>query len=767
MSTQLRLFMRSLAARYALVLVVLLALALRLLLWSRPLHQLANDEVEYVTVARDLLAGRGWQFYEHYHWLRAPLYPLFLAASLALAGGDLHRAALPNIVLSVATVYLSYRLALLLVGRRAALLAALFTAILWTTATFASLYMSETLFTFLLTGGLLCLVSATDGRWTWGIAAGVLFGLATLTRSIALVFLPIAALWLLLRRPTGHTAPQRRALCSLLFVLCSVLVIAPWTIRNSLAYGRPILVETGLSYNLWAFNEPREDQDTIFRTLERIPNPAERSAYATAKGLARLREDPAILLRKLWPNWIYLWRVKPIQDRFLMESYYADVDLPLFAAALIFDDALYLLIALAGIAGLAFCGRPDRGGDETVLRDQRSTTALQVSTAASAAEQSARRAARSCQRSPIPDPRWLIVAWLLYVIATVLLTHGEARYRHLLFPALIPYAAWALVRVWGRRRWAEESAHAGADGQAESEGLAVKQATTPGASATTRWPHILPLLPQLLVLLLWALILWPALVYYPWAWAGQHTARGWHTLVGDIAWATGARAAALHAYERAIQARETPDAWLRLGDAARALGDRQRALSAYRAASALAPPYIAAGVRRGDLLRELGDLPRARQAFDVDYADPQQVVDWAWRELRPTPQARLDIGDGLDFGYVGGVYPAEVVQGATARWTNGHGALRLRGAGGGPLLLRLRLAAPRPDRSPVPAQICALERCRSLSIGPEWRVYSVPLQGVDMPALTVEIRSTTFVAPDGRQLGVLIDHAEVVTLGRN
>src|SRR4051794_13442734 len=83
--------------------LLLLALGLRLLLWSQPLHQLANDEVEYVTVARDLLAGRGWQFYDHYHWLRAPLYPLFLAASLWLAGGDLHRAALPNIALSVAT----------------------------------------------------------------------------------------------------------------------------------------------------------------------------------------------------------------------------------------------------------------------------------------------------------------------------------------------------------------------------------------------------------------------------------------------------------------------------------------------------------------------------------------------------------------------------------------------------------------------------------------------------------------------------------------
>src|SRR3954453_4381851 len=86
---------------FSILLILLLALALRLLLWSQPLHQLANDEVEYVTVARDLLAGRAWQFYQHYHGLRAPLYPLFLAGSLWLAGGD-PSPGLPSISLSLA-----------------------------------------------------------------------------------------------------------------------------------------------------------------------------------------------------------------------------------------------------------------------------------------------------------------------------------------------------------------------------------------------------------------------------------------------------------------------------------------------------------------------------------------------------------------------------------------------------------------------------------------------------------------------------------------
>jgi 4-amino-4-deoxy-L-arabinose transferase-like glycosyltransferase len=731
---------------------LLLALALRVLLWSRPLHQLANDEVEYVAVARDLLAGRGWQFYQHYHWLRAPLYPLFLAGSLWLAGGDpstgeaLHRAALPNIAISVATVYLSYRLALVLVGRRAAPLAALLTAILWTLATFASLYMCETLFTFLFMAGLLCLLgsgsqpAAEPGdspglslprlavlhRLPWpAIGAGLFFGLATLTRSISLLFLPIAALWLLFRqppmiddrRPAGFARKSWSAIASRLcmpaaFLLAAALAIAPWTIRNYIAYGRPILVETGLSYNLWAFNEPLEDQQTIFQVLENIPNPADRSDYATAKGLARLRQDPAIIARKLWPGWIYLWRVKAIEDRFIQESYYGDIGLPMFVTALIFDDLLYWVIALAGIAGLVLY----RSG---------------------AQHDSWLRSAIDRLRSILGRPKSLLIAWLAYALPTILVTHAETRYRQFLFPILIPYAAWALVQVW--RQPSERPSRLSAwFGVAGSGRLLVIAALS--VSIVTVW-----------------------VVYYPREWASQNLGRGWHALAAQLAWAAGNRDAALREDERAIAVKETPDGWIQLGDHARAAGDSRRALSAYRAAVALTPPYVAAVAHLGDMLRGLGDPAAARRAFIGDYVDQQRLADWSWRELGPAPQRLLDVGGGLDFGYIGGVYAAEQQQGASARWTRDRAFLRLGASGpaNARTTLRLRLAAPRPDGKPALVQVCLLGRCHLLSVGPTWRTYLLPFDITSDRPLLVELRGDTFEAPEGRRLGVLIDWADI------
>ncbi|MBC8078546.1 MAG: glycosyltransferase family 39 protein, partial [Chloroflexales bacterium] len=525
----------------ALLAIVLLALALRLALWAQPPHQLANDEIEYVTVARDLLAGRGWQFYEHYHWLRAPLYPLFLAGSLWLAGGNLHAAALPNIALSAASVALAYTLARELGGtRRAALLAALVAAALFTLATFASLYMAETLFGFLFAAGLLLLLRwrRTGKLWALGLA-GALLGLATLTRSAPLVFLPLVVLWIAFVRIKGERqmVKGRQLVATVLWPICLFtmtfcLVLLPWTLRNCAAYGRCILVETGLSYNLWAFNEPRASEETIFQTLESIPNPAARADYATAKGLERLREDPAIIARKLWPNWRDLLRVKPIEDRFILPTYYADPPPLVFLGALLLDDALYAVVLVAGIVGL------------WRLRDLRA--------------------------------RLLCAAWVASFVATTLLTHGEGRYRHFLYPLLIPCAALALA-------------------SARSSLIAHR------SSFIVRRVRSLILHPSSFILYgLLALVAYTIAIHYPWQYAIGGAARSADQLTGDVALWRGDAAGATSLYERAIAAAETPDSWLRLGLARNAAGDDAGALSAYRAASQLAPNYIAPHARRAD-----------------------------------------------------------------------------------------------------------------------------------------------------------------------
>lgn len=673
--------------------ILLIALALRLALWAQPLHLPANDEVEYVRVATDLLEGRGWSFYSEYRWLRAPLYSLFLAGSLWLAGGDLHLAALPNLGLSVLLVGLIFALTRELAPQRRttpALIAAGAAALLFTYATFASLYMSETLFAVLFTASLLILLRwarAGAQGWIRPIGAGLLFGLACLTRSAPLTFAPFVMLWMIWmvieRRPVagGWRALRQPQVYipALLFALLVTLTIAPWTLRNCRAYSACILIETGLSYNLWAFSEPRESFDTIHQTLEAILDPVERAAFASERGMERLREDPAIMLRKLPSNWIITWTIKPIQDRFLLADYRADPPPVVFLGSLLFDDLLYLLALSMALPGLA----------AMVLRRHRGAL--------------------------------LVLLWPPMFVATALITHGETRYRHFFWMLLLAYAAIGLD-LWRR--------------------------------GELRLPRPL----AVGTLALWVTLMIPLLGWYPWQWASDGAMRSVYRQIGDLRVAIGDLPGAQAAYFAALRADPTADGWITLGDVARRQGDLATAEAAYRAARDAAQGYPAGWVRLGDLLRQQGRTNEARDAFLGQFVDAQQITDWAYRSLNTLPAQRIDSGNLLDNGYLGGVFPPELIDGGDMRWTRSTAEVRLAMPTTGTVVVRLRAAAPRPDGIPVVVRICTAAACARITLGSEMRIVQVVLPAA--PGL-LTLHSPTFRAGDGRALGMMLDWIEI------
>lgn len=674
--------------RWTLASILVLALGVRLLLWRLPTHLPGNDENEYLAVAQDLLAGRGWRFYDSYPWLRAPLYPLYLAGCLWLAGGDVQWALLPNILLSTLHIYLLWLLGRALAARtdraeQVGLCTAACGAALLTLATFANLWMSETLWNTLWTLALLLVLRWwRSPDWRGAALAGIVIGLATLTRSLPLLFLPILAAWMLWR------VRERRGLLHVaaLVAVC-FLVIAPWTLRNWRAYGAPILVETGFAYNLWAFSEPPLDLGQINTILAAIPNPVERANYASAQGRALLAADPGILLRKPWPNTIYLWRVKPIQDRFIQQNYYSDVRLPYFIAALVFDDAWYWVLLLLATIGIGRAQRDGRLG--------------------------------------------LALAWLGYVMGSTMWTHGEARYRHFMWPILLAYAGQMLAR-----------------------------AHTPT-----------PRRQRLAAAMVGATLLAIVVVFYPWAWAQQNLTRGWlHYQAGRAAAAgDGARAEAL-----ALQALETapsPDSWIALGRIKAANGDHASATQAFRAAVNDKRDYPPATLALGAHLLATNEPAAAQAAWANPYVDQQTLLDWGWRERIQVAPTYINIGDGLDIGLVTGVFPSEALLGAQVRWTNGAATLRL--AAGSARILTLRLADPRPANAPpANTQLCVgPKQCIALQLGSEWRIVHVPLPARE-GEWQLTLRSTpwqpaaTGVSTDKRQLGIVLDWANVEPLAR-
>ena len=309
---------------WPLLLALGVGLALRVALWGRlPRLGFVGDEAEYLASADWLALGRGFAWHTQYLWTRAPLYPLFLAAHIALFGRALEPIFVTQTALSLLNVALVYLLTLQIGGgrRAAAGIAALLAALYLPLAIYAQLLLSETLFIALLLGAFLCLGAwggqkakgkrqEPDGaarRWlapsTLLLAAsGVLLGLATLTRGLTLGFMPILAgwlLWMLLKhRQKGQSwRPIAAQFCLLPFAFCITLV--PWSVYASRAYGGLVVVDTTGAFNLLlgartAFDGKRDDAPTRNFVLALLPQPGRTSAERVALLAPRRAEDGSL-----------------------------------------------------------------------------------------------------------------------------------------------------------------------------------------------------------------------------------------------------------------------------------------------------------------------------------------------------------------------------------------------------------------------------------------------------------------------------------------
>lgn len=259
------------AAIACVALGLVLRLAFGLLYWQG--KPLTHDEREYLALAANLAAGRGFTTdlpHEPPHPLadrfdRAPLYPLFLAPLVAL-DPDLREGRLPaDVPVSVkvaqglvgaVTVWLIALLARRLAGNGAATVSALIAAVYPPLVWMCAYALSEALAAALAMAAVLALGTALDRRGAPGedaapvkyiLAGGALLGLATLVRPATLLALPLVALYLLARRRVG---------LAILLVVGAAVVIAPWTLRNVREHGQVVLVSAQGGVNFWIGNHP-------------------------------------------------------------------------------------------------------------------------------------------------------------------------------------------------------------------------------------------------------------------------------------------------------------------------------------------------------------------------------------------------------------------------------------------------------------------------------------------------------------------------------
>jgi hypothetical protein len=184
---------------------------------------------------------------------RPPLYPALIAATTALGGATATPVRLAQAIIGTLAGLVLYRWLRGHVGHRGALLSTAlwclhpvligYTHLLWTETVFLSM-----LIFFLATA---LPVDALSTRRT--AAAGLLFGLTALIRSVLTPVFWLAPLFVLVQ-PSRFALRDRPLLRTVVFLSAFGVTMAPWVAHNVAVEGRPILTETTHGYNLWKGN---------------------------------------------------------------------------------------------------------------------------------------------------------------------------------------------------------------------------------------------------------------------------------------------------------------------------------------------------------------------------------------------------------------------------------------------------------------------------------------------------------------------------------
>jgi hypothetical protein len=336
---------------------------------GKPLN---NDEIEYLQLGRSVAAGQGFTYApaagEHLDaagYGRAPLFPFFVSVMAGVTSPATLIPALKAVQsgLGALAVWLLARVARRAAGPRAqevtAWIAALYPPLVW----LPSFLFSESLYVVLALANVLLLdvalanSEAPGGRKTAGLAvAGVLAGLAALTRPAHVFFVGVTVLWLLARR---------RLVWAAAFAAAALLTIAPWTLRNYVTYGRPVLIASEGGITFWTGNHllsPGEG-DMAANPAIKLESQRLRDAHPglTAEELEPIYYREALGTIAAHPAWwlglegrkfFYLWI--PIGPSYLLHS-------RVFLAATWVSYGLVAPLGLFGLWRLARSASPPRG----------------------------------------------------------------------------------------------------------------------------------------------------------------------------------------------------------------------------------------------------------------------------------------------------------------------------------------------------------------------------------------------------------------------
>lgn len=418
--------LHQMTTRRWLALIVLLAVGARVAFLILFGHTLSLETSGYDAYAVNLLDGRGFTRFDDRSGDSdlPPLYPAFLVGVYTILGRDPIAVAVAQTALDAVTVVLICAIGRRVAGPLTGLLAAAFYG-LYPYLLFQNLTVNDTaVFIFLLALGIWLAYRVRDSRrWLDTVALGAVFGLGALTKTLIVLVLPLLALWWW-RRLGLREAIRLGAIAA----AALVIVLTPWSVRNTRLHGAFVLVSTNGGSNLHQGNNAcvadylaRGWDAQWVNCIELAPpelSEVEADRWHRQQAIDWLRENPGEWPRLFWTKLWVLWSpaIMPYDlppDPYLVDDAVFQFHTPTFEAARIVHVLTFTPLLALGAGGLALAWR----------------NGLEIGP---------------------------LLAVVIAITVAYLIFHPSTRYRVPADPFVFVLSAYALAKVWNTRiapRW--------------------------------------------------------------------------------------------------------------------------------------------------------------------------------------------------------------------------------------------------------------------------------------------------------------------------
>lgn len=284
---------------------------------------------EYEEVANNILQGKGlfYTFYQTpYRATYLVLYPILCATIYRFTQHSFLALKLLQLIISLITCLLIYKISLRLFNNRVAILSLLLVGFHPGLAYYSIRLHSLVIDVFLCALSVFCLLKVLDGKNLYrnAIFSGISFGLAMLSRSTLGPFLIFALIITFLRfKNSGHNP------VAIVFIIAifTAVILLPLGVRNYLIFKKIVLTPTESGINFWlgynsnatGTNKTLEGKFILdiapedFRRAALNLGEFEQKAYFYQEGLRFIRDYPLKSLGLFLKKIKYFWWFTPTQ----------------------------------------------------------------------------------------------------------------------------------------------------------------------------------------------------------------------------------------------------------------------------------------------------------------------------------------------------------------------------------------------------------------------------------------------------------------------